>query len=234
MLVFILVLSSSICHKRKFESGNVNKTNQSKQIYRKLCPSQALALEPNFSVSCWLSGDLVYAVWLPPLLPHLGDFRSNLSGACPSISLSTLSITVQHCQGNQGSGAASSRALAPEQTVITLPRPQKAGCGGGWLQPGSWQKGTHSSHTPKISVWIRVENGSPSLLWTMIVFYIGCAHTASIVYFRKSCCMSPYTFHNDVFVIVPLSMWAHSGPWTVYTGAIYRSHLKTNVNSQND
>lgn len=30
---------------------------------------------------------------------HPGDFRSNLSGACPSISLSTLSITVQHCQG---------------------------------------------------------------------------------------------------------------------------------------
>ena len=38
---------------------------------------------------------------LAAAVPHLGDFRSNLSGACPSISLSTLSITVQHCQGNR-------------------------------------------------------------------------------------------------------------------------------------
>lgn len=41
---------------------------------------------------------------LAAAVPHLGDFRSNLSGACPSISLSTLSITVQHCQGNRKRG----------------------------------------------------------------------------------------------------------------------------------
>lgn len=58
-LIFQLTASGSTLN-----LSQSNKTNQSKQIYRKLHSSQFPHLSQTFSVSCWLSGDLVYAVWL--------------------------------------------------------------------------------------------------------------------------------------------------------------------------
>lgn len=61
-LIFQLTASGSTLNLSK--SSITNKTNQSKQIYQKLHSSQFPHLSQTFSVSCWLSGDLVYAVWL--------------------------------------------------------------------------------------------------------------------------------------------------------------------------
>lgn len=113
------------------------------------------ALEPNFFCELLIVRGLSVCC-LAAAVPHLGDFRSNLSGACPSISLSTLSITVQHCQGNRERRVANSQSLALEQTIITQPLPQttrhREGLEHDWRPPTTdykhiWLLSSSQSHT---------------------------------------------------------------------------------------
>lgn len=71
--------------------------------------------------------------------PHLRDFRSNLSGACSSISLSTLSILVQDCLGDREK-AGRQPNLSGIQTIIS-----QAGC---HTQGGTGASMTPRSHNP--------------------------------------------------------------------------------------
>lgn len=70
------------------------------------------------------------------LLTQPGDLGSNLSGACPGISLSTSSITVQHCRGN-------GQKLSLGQSLLSL-------------SPRAWsgsRRGEGPPDPPGVGVW---------------------------------------------------------------------------------
>lgn len=120
--------SFTVCHKTLISEQHCKQnkaegqTNKSTENYIPLSPSTAAKLGEDLERCLPL-------LLLPPL-PHRRDFRSNLSGACQSISLSTLSITVQHYQGN---GVRWGQTIpSTRQSFLSLAHKQAWQKGGGW------------------------------------------------------------------------------------------------------
>lgn len=103
-----------------------------KQIYRKWHFSSLGQTLRRLSVAPSVCPSLAVCLLLPT---QPGDLGSNLSGACPSISLSTSSIRVQQCRGNR-------QKLRLGQSLLSLGATSWSGRGGRGYETPRRQRGT--------------------------------------------------------------------------------------------